>query len=114
MFVDRTFSDITTTRIWYLECTESCKKGRKEENTNTYLADLISIEVFYREFAIIHSDSTPIPCYSRTERLDDREECENITNLRDIMEGESIKKKSCCYKWKGGILGARDFDSTRE
>lgn len=47
MFIDRTFSDIASTRIWYLECTESCEEGRKEEYPNTYLADLISIEMFY-------------------------------------------------------------------
>lgn len=92
MFIDRAFSDIASTRIWYLECTESCEECRKEKYTNTYLADLISVEVFYREFAIIHSDSTLIPCYSSTERLDDREERENITNLRNIMECKVVKK----------------------
>ena len=55
--------------------------------------------MIYRELAIIQSNTTPIPDYLRTKWLDDREECEDITDTWNIVEGELIKKKSCGYKW---------------
>lgn len=114
MFIDRTLSDVTSTWIWYLKSSKSREESRKEEYPNADFAYLVSVEVFDREIATIHSDSTPIPDYLSTKRFYDREECEDISDFWNIMESEVIKKKSCCYKWESCILGARDFDSTRE
>lgn len=114
VFIDRALSDVTSTRIWYLKSSEPREESRKEEYPNADLAYLVSVEVFDREIATIHSDSAPTPDYLSTKRFYNREECEDISDFWNIMESEAIKKKSCRYKWKSCILGARDFDSTRE
>lgn len=114
VLINRTFPDVTSTWIRYLKGSKSREESRKEEYPNTDLAYLVSVEVFDREIATIHSDSTPIPGYLSTKRFYDREECEDISDFWNIVESEVIKKKSCGYKWESCILGARDFDSTRE
>jgi hypothetical protein len=47
MFIDRSFSNIATTRIGYLKCTKSLQKSRKEEYTDSDLFHEIDIEIFH-------------------------------------------------------------------
>lgn len=41
---------------------------------------------------VVEEKCVPIPGHSHSERLDDREKCENITDLWDIVESEVIEK----------------------
>jgi hypothetical protein len=85
MFIDRAFPDIASTRVRDLESAKASKKCREEKYAHSDLFDLLTIESMDRHSCAIEVDGALIPSDCDPERLDDREKCEDIANLRDIV-----------------------------
>lgn len=92
VLVYRTFPDIASTRIGDFESAKSREKSREEEDAHTDLFDFFSVHLFDGYLRVVEKEGVPIPGHSHSERLNDREKCENITDLWDIVESEVIEK----------------------
>ena len=92
MLIDRTLSDITSSRIGDLKSSESSKKRREEEYSDTDFFDFFTIKSMYRHFRAIEMYSISFPYHADTQRFYDCKECKDITNFWNIMESESLKK----------------------
>lgn len=105
VFIDGTFSDITSTRIRDFETTEAFEKGRKEEYSNSNFFDLLTVESMDIHCPSIQSElSRWIEFYYHTERFDDGQKCHDISDMWDILEGECLEKKSTRNKGECSIL----------
>ena len=106
MLIDRTFSNIASSRVGDLESTESPEKWRKQENPNSNFFDLLSIKGMNTHRSSIHSESAIIPeVYLYAERLDNREKSENIPYMGNILKGKCLEKKTTGNEREGSILG---------
>jgi hypothetical protein len=114
MFIYGSFSEIASSRVWDLERSKSHKKSREEEYADSDFFDFFSIETMYRHLRRIQFHGIAFPYHHHIEGLDDREKCEDITDLRDIMQSEMIEKESTCDKRKCSVLGSRYLDGARE
>ena len=92
MLIDRTFSDITSSWIGDFESSKSSQKSRKEEYPDTDFFDLITVKSMDRHFRSIERYCASFPYYGHAEWFYNSEECEDVTDFRDIMEGESLEK----------------------
>lgn len=92
MLIYRAFPDITSTRVGDFESTKSREKSGEEEDTDTDLFDFFSVHMLDGYLRVVEKEGVPIPGHSHSEWLDDREKCENITDLWDIVESEVIEK----------------------
>lgn len=114
VLIYRPLADVAPSRIRDLECAEACEERWKEKYTDADFFDFLSIEMFYVHLRSIIVDTMIFPCDSHSERLDNREKCHHITDLRDVMEREFLEKKPESKEWKSGIFGTRDFYCSRE
>ena len=106
MIIDRTFSNIASSRVGDLESTESPEKWRKQENPNSNFFDLLSIKGMNTHRSSIHSESAIIPeVYLYAERLDNREKSEHIPYMGYILKGKCLEKKTTGNEREGSILG---------
>ena len=114
MLIDRTFSDITASRIGDLESAKPLEKSREEEYSDSDFFHEISIEMLHAHGSGIERECIPDKCHYYIQRSDNIEKCHHITDTGDIVEGILFKKKSTSDEWQGCIFGARDIYTTRE
>lgn len=115
VLIDRAFSDIATTWIGNFESAESLEKWWKKKYPDADFLDFLTIESMNTHMLRIESESSivlEVDFY--TERFDDREKCENISNMWNIMKREMFEKESTSNEWKCCIFGTRDFYSASE
>jgi hypothetical protein len=85
MLIDRTFPEIAPTRIGDLERSESSKESREEEYPDAYLLYLFTVDMCCCDAGRVIDHSISLPYDLHTERLDDREKCQDISDFWDIM-----------------------------
>ncbi len=104
MLIDRSFSDIATTRIGDLECTKPLQESWEEEYPDSDFFHEIGIEVLHTHGSGIECERIVYECDHYIQRSDNIEKCHHITNTRNIVEGELLEKKSTSNEWKGSIF----------
>lgn len=104
MFIDRSFSDITSSWKWDFEGPKPGKQCWKKENPDADFFDFVSINVSDRKLTRIIRNRIFIPGYDNSEGFYYREKCHNVSDFRNIMKGKFFEKKSCCEEGESGIF----------
>lgn len=75
MFIDRTFSDITATRVGDLEFAEFFEECWKEKYPDTDFFDCFSIQMFHRHVSGIECEGIPDKIHLNPQGFDDAKKC---------------------------------------
>jgi len=114
MLVDRTFADITSSRIGHLNRSESMEKWSDEEYRCSHFFDEFIVDIIHPHLSHIHMKNIACKIDLYIETLDDFEERKDISNAWNIMEGNLIEKETRCNGRETGILRSTDFDGPGE
>ena len=114
MFIDGSFSEITSPREWKIDLSETVEEYGNEENPNADFLDLFFFEVCHTHQCRIHLKGISFERNLYSERFYDGEKSEHITDTRDILETSMVEKEARSDKWECRILRSGDFDGSRE
>ena len=93
VFIDRSFPDITATRIWELYEAKSSKKWREKQDTGSDFFRETSIHILSTHLRRIKNESISFELYIDIQALDNLENTENIADSWDISQGGFLKKE---------------------
>lgn len=104
--IDRSFSYITSTRIWKLHGAEGTQKSGHQQYTRTDLTGKLEINILIVHSARIDGKRMIVESDLHSGTFRDGKKRVYITDIRDIMDNGLFKKKGSTDHRKGGVLGS--------
>ena len=112
--VDRSLSDIASSRVRELYRAEGTQERRDQEDTRTNLARELQINLPILHGTRVDRESVILESNLYSGTLCDSEKCVYIADVRDVMDGSFLEQEGGTDEREGGILGSAYLHASSE